>query len=206
MTEAFRQFRVNEGSAFLAGTGSDQPKGLTTDATSAVADGSGVSPERPFGTFQHIASGSAADLGGDMLTSPQGDIVQTLSNTVAALRVAYLPNAKWFMNPGTKAALIQKRDLQGRPLVESGMMGQPDRIQGYPIVVDEFMPAIGANALPIAFGDMRAAYTIVDHTAGMKVIVDEVTTKGKTGYYISRRVGGSPTDTNALKFIKCATS
>lgn len=206
VNEAYRQFAAGEASAFVSGTGSNQPKGFAYAATSAIVDGSGVSPERGFGVFQHIASGYAATLGGDMLSSPQGDIVATLSNTVAALRTGYLPNAKWFMNPGTKATLIQMRDLDGRPIIESGLMGNPDKILGYPIVVAEHMPAIDTNALPIAFGDMRSAYTVADHTAGLRVIVDEVTTKGMVSYYIYRRVGGAPTDTNALKFVKCATS
>ena len=109
------------------------------------------------------------------------------------------------MAPGTKAALIQMRDLNGRPLVESGLMGNPDRLLGYPMVVAEHMPAIAADALAIGFGDMRRAYTIADRV-GMKVITDEVTTRGYTHFYLSRRVYGAPTDSNALKFIKCSAA
>ena len=125
--------------------------------------------------------------------------------TVAALRAGYLGNAKWFMNPATKAALIQKRDLDGRPIVESGLMGDPDRILGYPIVIAEHLPAVGSNTLPIWFGDMYAGYTIADRV-GLNVIVDQVTVRGHTIWYVSRRVYGAPADTNALKAVKCAAS
>ena len=75
----------------------------------------------------------------------------------------------------------------------------------YPIVVAEHLPAIGTDTLPIWFGDMRSAYTIVDRT-GLNIIVDQVTTRGHTIWYISRRVYGSPADTAALKAVKVATS
>jgi len=201
--EAVRQFAAAESEAFCTGSGSNRPTGLTNGATSASGDQS--SPLRAFGTFQHVASGTAATLGGDMLSSPQGDIVSILSNTVAALRAGYLANSKWFMNPSVKANLIQKRDLNGRPIVESGLMGDPDRLLGYPIVVAEHLPAIGADALPIWFGDMLSGYTIVDRT-GLRIIVDQVTNRGHTIWYISRRVYGAPADTAALKAVKIATS
>jgi len=201
--EAVRQFAAAESEAFCTGSGSNRPTGLTNGATSSSDDQS--SPLRAFGTFQHVASGDAATLGGDMLSSPQGDIVEILSNTVAAIRAGYLANAKWYMNPGTKANLIQKRDLHGRPIVESGLMGDPDRLLGYPIIVAEHLPAIGSNTLPIWFGDMFSGYTIVDRT-GLRIIVDQVTNRGHTIWYISRRVYGAPADTAALKAVKIATS
>lgn len=201
--EAARQFGAGEASAFITGNGTDKPKGFAYAATSASGDTD--SPQRAFGTYQHIASGFADSLGGDMLSSPQGDIMATLSNTVADLKAGYLPGAAWYMNPTVKATLIQMRDLDGRPLIESGLMGDPDRLLGYPIRIAEHLPNIAANALPIWFGDMKAGYTIADRT-DMDIIVDKVTVKGYTLFYFSRRVGGSPTDTNVLKAIKCATS
>lgn len=52
---------------------------------------------------------------------------------------------------------------------------------------------------------MAAGYVIADRV-GLKINVDQVTTRGHMIYYISRRVYGSPSDTNALKAIKCAFS
>ena len=79
-------------------------------------------------------------------------------DTVAALRAGYLANSAWYMNPSVKAAIIKKRDSTGRPLIESGLMGDPDRLLGYPIRIAEHLAAIAANSLPIWFGDMGGGY------------------------------------------------
>jgi HK97 family phage major capsid protein len=204
ISEAARQFASAEAEAFATGNGTNKPTGLTNGATEATAD-QGASPERDFGTFEHIASGVAADLPGDRLSSPLGDVLSPFVDCVSALRAGYLPNAAWYMNPSVKGALIKKRDVDGRPLIESGLMGDPDRLLGYPIRIAEHLPAIGANTLPIWFGDMAASYLVADRV-GLKVIVDDVTTKGHTLWYVSRRVYGAPLDTAGLKCIKIATS
>lgn len=203
-SEAIRQFAAAEAEAFCSGNGTNRPTGLTNGATSSTAD-QGASPERAFGTFQHIASGVAADLPGDRLASPQGDPLSPFIDCVAALRAGYLRNAAWYMNPSVRAELQKKRDANGRPLIESGWMGQPDRLLGYEIRIAEHLPSIAANALPIWFGDMSAGYLVADRV-GMKVIVDQITTRGHTIWYVSRRVYGAPLDTAGLKCIKIATS
>ena len=57
----------------------------------------------------------------------------------------------------------------------------------------------------LVFGDMSAGYLVADRV-GIKVIVDQVTTRGHTLWYISRRVYGAPLDTAGLKTLKIATS
>ena len=204
ISEAARQFAVAESTAFVSGNGTNRPTGFANGATSATAD-QGASPERAFGTYQHIASGVAADLPGDMLSSPQGDPAAVFVDTVAATRAGYLPNSAWYMNPSVKAAIIKKRDLNGRQLIESGLMGDPDRLLGYPIRIAEHLAAIAANSLPIWFGDMGAGYLVVDR-GDLIIIRDEITTYGHVFFYLARRVYGYPCDTNSLTALKIATS
>ncbi len=97
------------------------------------------------------------------------------------------------------------RDANGRQLIESGLMGDPDRLLGYPIRVAEHVASIGSNTLPIWFGDMNAGYLVVDR-GDLVIVRDEVTTYGHIYFYIGRRVYGAKLDTNALKAVKIATS
>lgn len=64
--------------------------------------------------------------------------------------------ASWVMNSATRAALMKVLDQNGRPIfVESAREGEPDRILGRPVVIDDNMPDIGAGKTPILFGDLR---------------------------------------------------
>lgn len=64
--------------------------------------------------------------------------------------------ASWLMNSATRAALMKVLDQNGRPIfIESAREGEPDRILGRPVVIDDNMPDIGASRVPIIFGDLR---------------------------------------------------
>lgn len=64
--------------------------------------------------------------------------------------------ASWVMNSATRAALMKVLDQNGRPIfIESAREGEPDRILGRPVVIDDNMPDIGAGKTPILFGDLK---------------------------------------------------
>ena len=64
--------------------------------------------------------------------------------------------ASWLMNSATRAALMKVLDQNGRPIfLESAREGEPDRILGRPVVIDDNMPDIGASKVPIIFGDLK---------------------------------------------------
>lgn len=64
--------------------------------------------------------------------------------------------ASWLMNSATRAALMKVLDKNGRPIfIESAREGEPDRILGRPVVIDDNMPDIGAGKTPIIFGDLK---------------------------------------------------
>jgi HK97 family phage major capsid protein len=67
------------------------------------------------------------------------------------------------------------------------------------------MPNIGANALPVAFGDFQRGYLIADRV-GMGIVRDEVTKPGYIRYIMFKRVGGKIKDSNAIKLLKIAAS
>ena len=82
-----------------------------------------------------------------------------------SLNYAYRSNAKWYMSTSTYTALQQTlvdgehRGIFGRGDVSQNM---PETLLGYPIEIDDYMPAVAANACPIVFGDMRQGYAILE--------------------------------------------
>jgi HK97 family phage major capsid protein len=69
----------------------------------------------------------------------------------------------------------------------------------------EDMPDIALDALPIAFGNFRRGYLVVDRI-GMTMVRDNVTQPGWTKFYFAKRVGGAVIDSNAIKFLKMAAA
>lgn len=65
--------------------------------------------------------------------------------------------AVFVMASSTKDALIGLVDKNGRPLyIESMSAGVPDKLLGYPVVIDDAMPEIAAKASVMLFGDPKA--------------------------------------------------
>ncbi|MGR3368749.1 MAG: phage major capsid protein [Sagittula sp.] len=189
------EFAVEEGAAFVTGNGVNKPTGfLAGDAP--VADGDAT---RDFGVLQYIPTGASG-----AFASSNPDNV--LYDAIAALKPGYRAGAVWMMNSTTAAAVRKMKDADGRSLwADSLAEGQPARLLGYPVEIAEDMPDIGANSLAIAFGNFTRGYLITDR-AGMTMIRDEVTRPGFVKLYAAKRVGGSVSDSNAIKLIKFAGS
>ena len=81
--------------------------------------------------------------------------------------------------------------------------GQPDRLLGYPVRIDQFMPGLNTGSLSLAFGDFREAYTIVDRI-GVRTLRDPYTAKPYIRFYSTKRTGGGAVNFEAVKFLKFA--
>ncbi|MEE1070049.1 MAG: phage major capsid protein [Paludibacteraceae bacterium] len=80
-------------------------------------------------------------------------------NLKAKVKAPYnqIGRASFVMASSTKDALIGLVDKNGRPLyIESMSAGVPDKLFGYPVVIDDAMPEIAAQANVMLFGDMKA--------------------------------------------------
>ncbi|OYY72409.1 phage major capsid protein [Sphingomonas sp. 28-63-12] len=188
MDDLAAEMSLEEGNAFVNGNGVKKPRGFLTLPTATTGDAS-----RAFGTLQHV------------VTAGSGVIADTdLLNLLTPLRAVYRGGGSvgWIMNSTTEGYIRSLKDAQGRFIWQQGLeMGAPNMLLGYPVGIDEAMPDIAANSLPIAFGNWRRGYAIVDKI-GIKLIRDNVTRKGWTKLYFYRRVGGHPLDTNAIKLLK----
>ncbi|TCM57834.1 HK97 family phage prohead protease/HK97 family phage major capsid protein,TIGR01554 [Rhizobium sp. PP-F2F-G48] len=195
INNAVHDFAETEGESFLAGDGvGNSPKGLLTYSTAADEDFA-----RGWNKFQHVAAGA---------TPTDLQLTDALIKLIAALRRPYKGNALFLMNSNTALRLRQIKDSTGRYLwAPTGNLieGIDHPLFGFRVEIDDGMPDIGANTTPIAFGDFRQGYVIVDRQ-GVRVAEDSTTRKGWIIFDIYKRVGGGAGDFNAIKFLKISAN
>ncbi|WP_299194976.1 phage major capsid protein [uncultured Erythrobacter sp.] len=183
------EFGRAEGSAFVNGTGSDQPAGFLTAPTSTAEDG-----VRAFGDVQYIGSGNATGFD----SAPE----EKLIDLIHALKSGHRQGASFVMNSATLASVRKLKTADGAFLWQPGMVeGQPDRLLGYPVVEAEDMPDVAAGEFPVAFGNFRHGYLIAEHSA-TRVLRDPFSNKPFVHFYATKRVGGQVLDSNAIKLLK----
>jgi HK97 family phage major capsid protein len=194
-----------EGIAFISGNGANKPTGFLNGSPSAAGDYD--SPARAFGTLQYIPTGNATGFGAISTSSPEFYPADVFITTAYALKAGYRNNARWMMNKNTLAEVMKFKDSEGNYIWRPGLApGQPSTIIGYPVVEAQDMPDLGLNAYPVAFGDFRSGYLVVD-LVGMRMTVDDnITAPGYVKWYLRRRLGGKILKDEAIKLIKCATS
>lgn len=192
--EAAEKLAEAEMAAIVSGNGTNKPTGFLHVAPEAGADGT-----RTAGALKYIPTGAASTLGSDPFDA--------LMELVHDLKAGYRQNGRFVMNSSTAGQLRKAKDADGNymwaPSLEAG---QPDRLLGYPVVIAEAMPDIGADAHPIAFGDFSRGYVLADR-GGLRVTLDDnITTPGQVRWYIRRRVGGIVYDEHAVRCLKVASS
>lgn len=197
INNATHDFAETEGEDFLRYDGSNGfPRGLLTYETAAEKDFT-----RAWGKFQYVPVGHAS-------TPTDDNLADALIAAVATLRKPYKGNAVWLMNSKTALRIQKIKDGEGRRLwAPTGNLieGVEHPLLGYRVEIDEGMDDIGAGKHPIAFGDFRQGYVIVDRQ-GIRITRDELTQKGKILFDTYKRVGGGAGDFNAIKFIKIAAN
>ncbi len=183
-----------EMASIISGSGVDRPSGLLLTAPTTGADGT-----RAATVLKYLPTGTAATLG----AAPSDLLISTLYDLKAGYRV----NASWVMNSAVAGEIRKLKDSQGRFLWTDGIaQGEPSTLLGYPVRIAEAMAGVGANNLPILFGDFSRAYVACDLGPLRVTVDDNVTVPGRVKWYIRRRMGGIVYDNNAVRAIKCAVS
>jgi HK97 family phage major capsid protein len=189
------EFAEMEGTDFISGNGINGPRGLT-DYTN-VANASYA-----WGSVGYVASGHAS-------TWASSNPSDYLIDLVHALKRQYRAGATFLMNDATLGSIRKLKDGQGNYLwgmtKDSFMAGAVGTLLGYSVVTDDFMADIGANAYPIAFGDFRQAYYVIERK-GVAVLRDPATAFPAVRFLARRRVGGGIAKFEAVKLFKIATS
>lgn len=165
----------------------------------------GDTPAEPHGFLKnadvlanYVASGNASDL----------DSADPLIKVQTKLKKPYWANAAYLMNRNTLGKVWSLSDSTGRPLFGGDISDAvPLRIRGKPVYIAPSMPDVAADAYPVAYGDFRRGYTIVD-AAEMSILRDEVTQAATAlvRIYAYGASGGDVTDDEAIAVVKIATS
>jgi len=175
-------FAVGEDEAFTTGDGVRKPRGIVQET------------EIPT-----VNSGNASALTADGLL-----------DLFYALPAQYRVSAIWVMNSGTLKAIEKFKDSQGRYLVSSLLNSslatpEADTLKGKPVLINEFMPDVAANALPIVFGDM-SGYMIVDRVGISIQRLSELYAEYNSVLFLCRkRVGGMVVEPWKFRFQKVAS-
>lgn len=191
--EIATEFARAEAAAFISGTGVNRPKGFLTFPAVVTADGA-----RAFGSLQYLASGAA----GAFAATPQDKLV----DLVQSLRSPYRQGATWVMNSKTLATVRKFKTSDGAFLWQPSLIaGNANMLLGYPVLEAEDMPDIAADSYSIAFGNFQAGYIITER-AETSILRDPYTNKPFVYFYATKRVGGTVTNSEAIKLLKFAVA
>jgi HK97 family phage major capsid protein len=167
-----------ENTAFVTGTGSSQPRGFLTFA-------SGTN----WGQIQQIGTGTSANF-----------TYTGLINLITSIKELYQANASFLTKRANVANIMLIQDGNGRYIFQPIVGGNFNNtaLLGYNLKYGNDMPALGAGALAMAFGDFKRGYVIVDRV-GISVLRDAYTAKPNILFYTRKRTGGDVDDYDALK-------
>jgi HK97 family phage major capsid protein len=180
LTEEFsEQFAVAEGTSFVNGTAQGQPEGYMTNANISETNS---------------GSNSAVSIAG-------------LLSLYGGVKSDYARNGTFVFNRSTLSSIRALNTGAGGTYVfQAGFSlqtGVPNTILGQPYVEASAMANIAQNAFPVAFGDFRRAYTIVDRIS--LAILRDPYTQANTGsirYIARKRVGGQVVLAEAIRKLK----
>ncbi len=125
---------------------------------------------------------------------------------VHSLDLAYrsLPGTGFMLHDTVAAAVRKFKDGTGRYIWEmSTQLGQPDRLLGYPVLINNDMAAAFTTGQKLmAFGHWKSAYLVRDAGAIRFVRADELYVKEHQVYFeASQRSDGNVVDTSAGKVL-----
>jgi HK97 family phage major capsid protein len=192
--EVAEAFAIAEANAVISGDGTNKPTGMLN--TTPVLTDDDADPLRAAAAYEYVPSDTAQD------PAAPGIVADALIELVYLLNSAYRAMGTWTMNSLTTGSVRKLKDGDGNYIWAPGLSaGQPDRLLGYPVETWEQMPDIGANNFPVAFGDFKRGYVLVDRV-GLRITRDNITQPGFVRFYMRRREGGHVLNNNAVKFIR----
>lgn len=174
--------------------------GRITNTHHTVGTGSG----QPTGIMAGATSGKVGTTG-QTTTVIHDDLV----DLVHAVNRAYRTRAKFMMADSSVKVIRKIKDSAGRPIFtpsyDAGIkQGAPDMLLGYPLVVNDDVAAMAANAKSIAFGDL-SQYKIRDVASSFSVRRFDDSAfalNGQVGFCGWMRTGGNLVDTAAVKYYQ----
>jgi len=181
-------FAAQETTAFINGTGTNQPKGLLNHTI--VAETS-----HAWNKIGYLATGVDA-------LFPATNPTDKLIDLVYTPKVQFRPNGRFMMNRKTVSAVRKFKDSTGNYIWNAALQpGASATLLGYPVAEIETIPDMASNSYSVAFGDFQRGYLIVDR-AGIRVLRDPYSSKPNVLFYTTKRVGGGVQNFDAIKLLK----
>ncbi|MDE8654778.1 phage major capsid protein [Novosphingobium album (ex Liu et al. 2023)] len=188
------EFAEQEGGAFANGDGVSKPRGIFNYPTV-------LNDNYAWGKLGFVKTGAAA-----AFVAPTSELspADCMIDLYYSLKSGYRNNASWLTSDKVLGTIRKFKDGDGNYLwaAPTGTADVPTILQK-PVVTDDNVPALGANAFPVAFGDFNRGYTVVDRQ-GIRVLRDPYTSKPNVLFYTTKRVGGGVTNFEAIKLLKCS--
>lgn len=188
--EISQTFAETEGLAFISGDGNKKPRGILSYPTVANAS-------YAWGKLGFTVSGAAAAFAS---SNPTDALIQLYYS----LKAGYRNGASFLTSDAVLGTIRQFKDGQGNYIWAPPTADMPGTVLGKPVYTDDNMPALGANAFPVAFGNFARGYLIADRM-GTRVLRDPYTNKPFVQFYTTKRVGGGVVNYEAIKLLKCST-
>jgi len=169
--------------AYMTGDGAQQPLGIFT------ASDDGISTDRDKST-------------GNTATSVTFD---GLKAAKYMLKQQYWAGSSWIMNRECMEQIAKLKDGNGRYLLQdSVVLGEPERLLGFPVRLSEYAPHVFTTGLYVAMlGDFREAYWIVDSLDSEIVRAEELFVRSNQDLFVIRMMtDGAPVKEEAVVRVK----
>jgi HK97 family phage major capsid protein len=131
---------------------------------------------------------------------------------IAVLDPAYQINAMWsFSNLTLAQTILNIKDTANRPIflpfLDGGNSGFNGTLFGFPVKLNQFLPAVAASSTSIQFGDFMQGYTYREVDPGLRIEVSDIPflTQDQTVVVGFARVGGSVTDAGTHPMVNVVT-
>lgn len=173
-----------ENTHWTTGTGTGQPEGITTNVT----------------TGKTGATGQTTTVTSDDLI----DLIHSVDRAYRQMgRVAGgAARGPRFMMHDLSLAIVRKlKDGEGRPIYQfSDREGEPDRLHGYPVSINNDVPQMAADAKSILFGDFFRGYIIrIVRDMQLLRLTERYADALQVGFFAFMRMDGRPVTTSAVK-------
>jgi hypothetical protein len=175
--EVANAFTITETATFFNGNGISSPLGI-------------FSTSGTIGSYQTIETATTAVT-----------VYQDIVNLFNALESRYFGQNTAFVTSRFFGGILGSLSSSGGSSLVYKKNGQ-DMMLGFPIYYDDYMDDGNITTdKPLIFGDLKQGYTIYD-AINVTSIRDDITEKQWVKFYMSKRVGASRTDIDAIKILK----
>jgi len=185
-------------------------RGYQRDLTNGDGNGKpeGILPSiAASGAVPVVARGSSETSGGSE-TGANSIGYTDLVRLEHSVDPAYRFGARFMLHDTSVASLKKILDKFGRPLWVPGIAeGAPDTIIGYPYVINQAMPQIGASNAVVAFGDLKKYLVRVVKGMSVQRLTERYAEKGQVAWLAWTRLDGHLLDagTHPLNVLQNAS-